>query len=177
MQIKPIKVEYFLEVSGHKLKGSCVHKGGAREVTFFFDNTQVAQKLIPDDSLLKDDDVICDIVEEYCRNQIGTYADLFRNHVDRVRMTAKSIEVMLEYYGIEVFAGVTIEKTRYIVKLSTNNDKDRMVGTFEANSFSDVLEKLRLFTSALDGVAGELTSHINEISNDQVESRIKWRED
>ena len=175
MDIKPITLEYFFEVSGHSLYASCEHKDGTRELRFCFDDNEVAKKNIPDGDLLTDDDCICDIVDEYSHSHTGMFADLFRNHTDKVKLVSKVLEVKLEYFAIEILANITIKKPHYDVVLSSNGGRDTIQGSFEANDFSDVLEKLRIFSGALGGVSGELTDHINEISNDKVESVINWK--
>lgn len=176
MNIKPIKMEYYLEVAGHKLNAICIHRDQIRDLRFLIDDVEIFRKREKDGDLLSDDDIICDVVVDYYNNKSGAYADLFKNHRDRVKLVAKAVEVAVNYCEIDINARVTIEKERYIVKMSTNDEQDKLVGTFAASSFSDVLEKLRLFSGGLSGFAQELTAHLNEIANDEVERRIRWQE-
>lgn len=175
MNYKPIKVEYYLEIMKHSMKASANHHGDKREVKFFFDDKLVSTKVVPEGDLLSDDDCISEIVENYCKNNVGVYADIFKRHSDKVSLVAKTVEVALDLYGIEVFVHVTVEKERYIVELTANNGDDRFVGTFKSVNFSEVLEKVRLFTSSLEGISVNLTEHISEISSDKIEEWIKWQ--
>lgn len=175
MDIKPVKVAYNLEILNHKMMAKVKHLDDGRQISFYYDDKLVSEKKLPAGDLLSDDDCISEIVLEYSENNTGLFADIFRNHSDKVSLVSKLIEVIIEIYGLQIDVRVGIEKEKYIVKLSANDGNDTFVGTFKALNFSEVLEKTRIFTSTLEGVSTALADNINEISSDKVEERIKWK--
>jgi len=172
--ITPIKIEYILQIKEHVLKASAEHLENARKITFYFDDKVVSQKSIAPGDFLTDDDCISELVENYCKNQTGVYADLFRRHSDKVHLVAKTLDFVIENYGIIMNAHVTVEKGRYLIEVKGNNGEDVFAGTFRSENFSEVLEKVRIFTSTLTGISESFSAHINELSNDKVEEWIKW---
>ena len=81
---------------------------------------------------------------------------------------------MIENYGMKMLAHVTVEKEKYQFVVNGNNGDDIFSGTFKAENFSEVLEKVRIFTSTLAGISENFSDNINELSNDKVEEWIKW---
>jgi len=172
--ITPLKIEYNLRIKEHKLKASAEHLELARRITFYFDDKIVSEKAVPPGDFMTDDDLISDLVSNYCKNQVGVYADLFMRHSDKVHLVSKTLDFLIENYGIRMFAHVIVEKDKYIIEVKGNNEEDVFSGTFKAQNFSEVLEKVRIFTSTLVGISESFSSHINELSNDKVEEWIKW---
>jgi len=172
--ILPIRIEYNLQINAHKLKASAEHLSEGRRITFYFDDKTVSTKMVPDGDFLTDDDCISELVENYCKNKTGVYADLFRRHSDKVHMVSKTLDFVIENYGIRMQAHVTVEKGKYIVEVSGNNGDDVFNGTFKSENFSEVLEKVRIFTGTLTEISDRFSQHINELSNDKVEEWIKW---
>jgi len=174
--IKPIKIEYNLQIKEHTMKASAEHLELARRITFYFDNKIVSEKAVPPGDFLTDDDCISELVENYCKSQTGVYADLFRRHSDKVHLVSKTLDFEIENYGLKMYAHVTVEKGKYIIEVSGNEGEDVFSGTFKSENFSEVLEKVRIFTATLVGISESFSSHINELSNDKVEEWIKWEE-
>jgi len=172
--IKPIKIEYNLEIRNHKLKASAEHLETGRKITFFFDEKVVSAKEVPDGDFLTDDDCISELVENYCKNQVGVYADLFKRHSDQVHLVSKTLDFEIENYGIRMVAHVIVEKGKYLVEVKGNNEDDVFQGTFKSENFSEVLEKVRIFTGTLAEISDSFSAHINELSSDKVEEWIKW---
>jgi len=172
-KITPIKVEYKMQIKEHIMRVSAEHLELARRITFYFDDKVVSEKAVPPGDFLTDDDCISQLVDNYCKNKTGVYADLFRWHSDKVHLISKTLEFEIENYGIKMTAIVTVKKDTYHIDIDGNGD-DHFSGTFKSDSFSDVLEKVRLFTSILTGISNDFSSNINEFSNDKVEAWIKW---
>lgn len=170
--ITPVKIEYNFQIGDHTMSVSAEHLELARKLTFYFDNKIVSEKAIPPGDFLTDDDCISDLVRNYCRNQTGVYADLFKRHSDKVHLVSKKLDFIIENYGIKMTAKVTVEKGKYHIDVKGNTDEFSC--TFMSESFSEVLEKVRIFTNTLTEISDSFSSHINELSNDQVEAWIKW---
>lgn len=175
-EIKPIKIEYIMQIKEHVLKASAEHLELARRITFHFDDKIVSEKAVPPGDFLTDDDCISELVENYCKNHTGVYADLFKRHYDKVHMIAKTLDFEIENYGIKVFAHVTVEKGRYIIEVKEEKNEDVFACTIKSENFSEVLEKVRIFTTTLAGISDNFSVHINELSNDKVEKWIKWED-
>jgi len=175
-KITPTKVEYNLLIADHRLKASAEHLELARRITFYFDDKIVAEKAIPPGDFLTDDDCISEIVENYCKNKTGVYADLFKNHSDRVHLVSKTLDFEIENYGLKMEAHVEVEKGRYLVDVKGNNGEDTFSGKFKSENFSEVLEKARIFTTTLAEISESFSVHINELSSDKVEEWIKWED-
>lgn len=173
-KITPVKIEYNFKIKEHTLKASTEHFENERKISFYFDNKLVASENVPLGDFLTDDDDIRNLVENYCKNKTGVYADLFKNHSDKVHLVYKTLEFIIENYGMQMNALVTVEKAKYYVEVSGNNGSDVFSGTFMSDSFSEVLEKVRMFTSTLTEISDKFSTHINELSNDKVEEWIKW---
>lgn len=176
MTIEPCKLEYHLEVLNHTMKAVALHQKDGRKMSFYFDEKLVSERMVPDGDIFTDDECINNLVVEYSKKNVGVFADIFKNHSNKVKLLAKVMEVKIVNYGLEVLAKVTVEKNQYIMELSANEGKDKFLGTFSSGSFSDALEKLRIFTSLLEGVNVDLTNNISELSSDKVEEWIKWAE-
>ena len=84
------------------------------------------------------------------------------------------LDFMIENYGMKMLAHVIVEKGKYQFAVNGNNGDDIFSGTFKAENFSEVLEKVRIFTSTLVGISENFSDNINELSNDKVEEWIKW---
>lgn len=174
MNIIPVKVEYFFEVLQHKMKAVALHGENKRTISYFFDDKLVSEKNVPAGELLSDDDVIKNLVEQYSSTKTDKLADIFSNHRDKVTLTGRSLEIIIENTGISISAFLEIEKNSYKINLSANKGSDTFSGKFSSTNFSDVLEKVRLFTNMLEGISSILATHLNELSSDQVENWIRW---
>lgn len=171
--ITPLKIEYTFQIKEHVLKASAEHLELARRITFYFDDKVVSEKAVPPGDFYTDDDCISELVENYCKNQVGVYADLFRWHSDKVHLISKTLDFEIENYGIKINVHVIVEKGRYTFEVK--NEKDTFEGRFSAENFSDVLEKARIFSTTLAELSNNFSSHINELANDKVEAWIKWK--
>jgi len=173
-KIIPQKIEYIMQIKDHTLKASAEHLELARRITFYFDNKIVSEKAVPPGEFYTDDDCISELVRNYCRNTTGVYADLFARHSDKVHLIAKTLDFLIDYYGIKLTAHVRVEKGKYHIEVKSQDGIDNFSGDFTADNFPDVLEKVRIITSTLVGISDSFSSHISELSNDQVENWIKW---
>lgn len=172
--IIPVRVEYNFTILNHKMKASAEHLELARKITFYFDGKIVSEKAVPPGDFLTDDDCISELVEAYCKNTVGVYADIFKRHSDKVHLTSKTLDFELEYYGIKMLAHVLVEKEKYTFNVVGNDGADSFSGTFKSANFSEMLEKVRIFTSTLVGISETFSDNIDELSNDKVEQWIKW---
>lgn len=172
--ITPVKIEYNFRINNHTMKASAEHLEASRIIIFYFDERIVSEKELPPGDFLTDDDCISELVESYCRNNKGALADLFKNHSDKVHLTSKTMDFRIERYGAEITANVIVQKDNYYIRVVGNNGADVFNGNFKSSSFSEVLEKVRIFTGTLEDISEGFTSHINELSNDKVEEWIKW---
>ena len=172
--IIPQKVEYDLVVLNHTMRAVAEHLELARKITFYFDDKVVSEKAVPPGDYLSDDDLISELVENYCKSQNGVYADIFRRHSDKVHLVSKKLEFLIENYGIKMAATVIIEKNIYRIHVDGNNGDDTFSCIFRAVNFSEVLEKVRVFTNTIEGISDSLSMHISELATDKVEQWIKW---
>ena len=176
MEIVPIKQEYIFSIMNHTMRAVAEHKAGQRYLKYYFDQKLVAEKIIPGGDFYTDDDCIYEVVEDYRKNNKGVYADIFNHHTDKVYLTSKLHEVDLVNYGIVIRAKVKVIKDYYEIELNTENGENQINGRFKASDFSEVLEKMRLFTNTMEGVSSELAQNISILSNDKIEEIIQWQE-
>lgn len=174
--ITPILVEYNFSILHHTMKASAQHLELARRITFFFDNKIVSERAIPPGDFMTDDECISELVENYCKNKTGVYADLFKHHSDKVHLTSKTLDFVIENCGIRMQAHVVVTKGHYAIDVIGSDGEDKFSCEFKAENFSEVLEKVRIFTSTLVGISESFSSHINELSSDKVKEWIKWDE-
>lgn len=170
----PVKVEYLFSMKNHYMKAVAEHLESERQFSFYFDEKVVSEKIIPSGDFLTDDDCIRDMVENYCKDHTGIYADLFKRHSDKVHLVSKTIDYVIESFGINLETHVVVEKGKYHFEVNDNNGEDVFSGSFKAENFSEVLEKVRIFTSILGEISKEFSDNIDELSNDKVEEWIKW---
>lgn len=176
MDIIPVRQEYTFSVTTHTMRAVADHKDNKRYLSYYFDEKLVATKEIEGGDYYTDDDCIAEVVEDYRNNKKDMYADLLNNHVDMITLISKSLDVELINYGITIIASVKIVKDYYEIELHTDNEENCFSGRFKAGDFSEVLEKMRLFTSTLGDVSAELAQRINILSNDKIEEAVRWRE-
>ena len=113
-------------------------------------------------------------LRNYCKNNTGVYADLFKRHSDKVHLISKTMDFLIENYGINLPVHITLEKGKYSFEITGNNGDDVFSGTFQSENFSEVLEKVRISTGILTELSKDFSININELSNDKVEEWIKW---
>lgn len=176
MDIIPVRQEYVFSVVSHIMRAVAEHIDNKRRLNYYFDDKLVVTKMIEGGDYYTDDDRITEVVDEYRKSKKDVYSDLLNRHFDKITLTSKSLEVKLINYGIIINAKVKIVKDFYEIELRTDNDENCFNGIFKAADFSEVLEKMRLFTSTLSGVSTELADKINILSNDKIEEIIKWKE-
>lgn len=176
MDIIPVRQEYIFSVAKHNMRAVVEHIGDKRYLSYYFDQKQVASKVIAGGDYYTDDDCIREVVDDYKKNKKDVYADLFNRHIDKIALEAKLLEVDLVNYGIVIKSKVKIVKDYYEIELYTDGGDNQFTGKFKATDFSEVLEKMRLFTNTLEGVSAELAQRINILSNDKIEEVIKWQE-
>lgn len=175
MEIVPVRQEYVLSVTSHTMRAVVEHINDERHLNYYFDDKLVATKVIAGGKYYTDDDCIKEVVEDYKKNKSDVYADLFNNHMDKIKLIQKTLEVNLVNYGIVIKANVKIVKDFYEIELFTDGGDNQFRGKFKAADFSEVLEKMRLFTNTLEGVSTELAQQINILSNDKIEELIDWK--
>ena len=175
MEIVSVKQEYIFSVMKHTMRAVVDHIENVRKLSYYFDEKLVATKVVPGGEYYTDDDCISAVIDDYRKNKTDVYADLFNRHIDKISLVAKLLEVKLVNYGIAINAKVKIVKGYYEIELETGDNK--FSGNFKAADFSEVLEKMRLFTNTLEGVSADLTEKIDVLSNDKIEATIKWQED
>lgn len=176
MEIIPIRQEYIFSIMNHTMRAVAEHISSVRKLSYYFDDKLVADKVIPGGTIYTDDDCIREVVDDYRKNNSGVYADLFNRHTDKITLTSKLLDVDLVNSGIVIHGKVKISKDYYDIELSTDNGENQFTGRFKAVNFSEVLEKMRLFTNTLTGVSTELAQNISVLSNDKIEEVIKWQE-
>ncbi len=176
MDIIPVRQEYLFSVAAHTMRAVAEHTDNKRRLNYYFDDKLVVTKVIDGGDYYTDDDCITEVVEEYRKSKKDVYSDLLNRHMDKIALTSKSLEVKLVNYGIVINASVKIVKDFYELALYTDNEENHFNGRFKAADFSEVLEKMRLFTSTLGEVSTELADKINILSNDRIEEIVKWKE-
>lgn len=175
MEIVPIMQRYDCEINNHAMIAVVEHKENSRDVEYYFDDKLVGKKELPEESFFTDDDCITDIVENYSKNNTGIYADIFQHHKDKVFLISKQLHVKVIDFGIVIDVNMKVEKDFYSMDLSTENGENHIVCKFKANNFSDVLEKMRIFTGMLSDVSGDLAKNIDLLANDKVKEKISWK--
>lgn len=176
MEIVPLRQEYIFSVTSHAMRAVVEHVEGKRKLSYFFDQKLVQTRWIEGGAYYTDDDCIREVVDEYRKSKTDVYADLLNRHTDKILLVTKLIEVDLVNYGIVLRTKVKIVKDYYELELFTEGGENQFSGRFKAADFSEVLEKMRLFTSTLEGVSLELAQKINILSNNEIEKVIKWQE-
>ena len=176
MEIVPRRQEYVFSVMKHTMRAVVEHEKDKRNLSYYFDEKLVATKVTEGGEYYTDDDCIREVVDDYRKNNTGVYADLFNRHSDKIFLNEKHLEVDLVNYGIVIKSKVKIVKDYYEIELATDNGDNYFSGKFKAVNFSEVLEKMRLFTNTLEGVSSELAQKISILSNDKIEEVIKWQE-
>ena len=176
MDIIPVRQEYVFSIANHTMRAVVEHIDDERRLSYYFDQKLVATKVVAGGDYYTDDDCIAEVVDDYRKNKTDVYADIFNRHIDKVMLTSKTLEVDLVNYSILIKAKVKIVKDYYEIALYTEDGDNQFSGKFRAADFSEVLEKMRLFTSTLEGVSAELAQRINILSNDKIQEVIKWKE-
>ena len=172
--ITPVNIEYISEIGDHILKAEVEHLELARRFSFYFDDKLVSEKAVGPGEFFTDDDCISDMVKNYCQNNKGVLSDLFANHSDKIHLIEKNLEFVIEHFGIKMKAYVVEEKEQYKISVKAENNVDEFSCTIKACNFSEVLEKVRIFTSTLVNISDNFSSNIDELANDKVEAWIKW---
>lgn len=175
MEIIPIKQEYVFSIMNHTMRAIAEHREKDRKLKYYFDQKLVSEKVIPGGEYYTDDDCIREVIDDYRKNHTGVYADIFNRHLDKVLLSEKVLEVYLINNGIKLNAKVRVIKDYYEIELGTDNGDNMFKGKFKASDFSEVLEKMRLFTYTLEGVSHELAKNISVLSNDKIEEVIQWK--
>lgn len=176
MEIIPIRQEYKFSILKHNMYAVAEHVDGERHLSYYFDEKLVSKKVIPGGEFYTDDECLRDAVDDYRKNNVGIYADIFNSHTDKVFLQTKTVVVDLENFGIIIRAKIIINKDIYEIELSTNDGDNLINAKIKANGFSEVLEKVRLFTNTLYSANEQLSQNISLLSNDKVEELIKWIE-
>lgn len=174
MEIIPIRQEYIFSVAKHTMRSVVEHIENARKISYYFDDRLVAEKAMAGGDFYTDDECISEVVEDYRKNNKDVYSDLFNRHMDKIFLVTKLLEVKLVNYGIVIYAKVKVLKDYYEIELI--NGENQFSGKFKAVDFPEVLEKMRIFTNTLEGVSEDLAQKINVLSNDKIESVIRWQE-
>lgn len=174
MEIIPERQEYIFSVMNHTMRSVVEHMHNMRKISYFFDEKMVAQKNVPGGEFYTDDECISEVVQDYRRHKKDAYADLFNNHMDKVFLAAKLLKVKLVNYGIEIEANIKVFKGSYEIEFQRGDNY--FSSRFNAENFSEALEKMRIFTHTLDGISMEMAEKIHVLSNDKIASAIKWQD-
>jgi len=174
MEIIPKSLEYHFEACNHKMTIMVDHEDKGRNIGFFFDEKLISRKMEPKGHYTEDDDCIEEIVETYCKNNKGVFSDLIKNHSDKIRLTDKVREVVINSNGVLIDTTIHERYGEYKISMSGHKGEDKLNCSFKANDFSEALEKFRYFMSTLEEVKEDLVSNIDELSDDKVEKWIKW---
>lgn len=175
-EFKPALVEYLLTVANHTMCARVEHLELARRFSFLFDDRLVSEKVLPAGDFLTDDDCIEELVDNYCRTQKGVYSDILRRHSDKVNLISKTVKFSLINFGIVFDVQVVVKGDLYQISMSGNNDADTLTASFHAQNFSEVLEKVRLFTNYMGEANTNLSMNITQLSNDKIQQWFKWVE-
>lgn len=175
MEIVPVRQEYVFSVISHTMKAVVDHVNDERHLNYFFDDKLVATKIMAGGEYYTDDDCIKEVVDDYKKNKKDVYADLFNNHMDKIRLAEKRLELNLVNFGIVLNTKVKIVKDYYEIDITTGDGDDQFHGKFKATDFSEVLEKMRLFINVMEGVSAEFAQNISLLSNDKIAARIDWQ--
>lgn len=175
MEIIPVRQEYIFSIMNHTMRAIAEHRENDRKLKYYFDQKLVAEKIIPGGDYYTDDDCIREVIDDYKKNNTGVYADIFNRHIDKVFLTSKTLDAYIVNNGIKIKAKVISVKDYYEMELSTEDGENEFKGRFKALDFSEVLEKMRLFTYTLEGVSHELAQNISVLTNDKIEEVIQWQ--
>lgn len=175
MNIVPEKVEYNFEVMKHTARASLEHVAGVRKVSYFFDEKLIGERVVEDGRIMTDDDCIADILNEYSDNNTGVYADIYKNHKDKIQLVNKMMHMTIDAGAFKVNFSVKCEKESYTFSVTTNNGKDRIVCKMEANDFVEAYEKSRLLLFGLEQLNADISENISKLAKDEIMDVIKWK--
>lgn len=175
MKIIPEITEYNFEVMNHTARASLEHIAGVRKASYYFDEKLVGERVVPDGSLMTDDDCIADIVSEYSRNNKGVYADIYSKHADKIQLVNKMIHFKVDSGLFVVNCSVKCEKGFITFSLTRNGGNDRVACRIEANDFLEAFEKARLLLFGMESMNMEIAKHINKLAKDEIMEIIKWK--
>lgn len=174
MQIIPRKVEYRFEAGKHTLGASAEHLGRNREIKFYFDDLLVGTTQAPEGKISVDDECILEAIEDYYRNNSGIYADVFGRHSDQITLNEKHMYVDITEAGFNQKVHIVSTGEKYKFEISSEDGRDKLVGNFQSEDCSEILEKMRVFISMVTGVCDEMTMNLTELSNDKIKQWIRW---
>lgn len=175
MKIIPEKTEYKFEVLKHTARASLEHVAGVRKVSYYFDEKLVGERTVSGGDLLTDDDCIADILSEYSRNNTGVYADIYRNHSDKIQLVSKMVHFKVDSGTFIVDFSAMCEKGSITFSVIANGGKDRIACKMEANDFLEAFEKSRILLHGMESMNEELSKHINDLARDEIMELIKWK--
>lgn len=177
MNLIPVKMKYTADVKGHALCVNVEYFELYRIFDFYFDNKKVSSKTVQNssDTLYQNDDVkINEMIKEYCENKKDIFTDIFVRHADSVKLISKELQLKILDGFVELIVDVIVKENLYNISTHTKDNTGKFTGEFVANSFSEVLEKLRLFSGVLGDSNKELGKYIDSFSHDNIKEKYEW---
>lgn len=177
MEFIPVKMIYTAIVQGHTLVAQVHYFESYRSFDFFFNDKSVSSKVIQNDEgtiYKKDDEAIDEMIKEYCKNNKDLFTDIFVRHADKVKLKSKEVEVILREGFIEMTVNFLVKKNKYIVTANTKDDENKFICEIAAKNFSEVFEKIRLFSATLGKANEKLVKYIDSFAHDNIKDSYDW---
>lgn len=177
MEIIPAKLVYKACVQEHDLKVIVQYFKIHKSFEFYFENKMVSSKVVrnEDHSLYQKDDVIIEqMIKEYCKNNSGPLSDIFSKYSKKVRLKSKEVAVTVQDGYLELYANFLVQKDLYTVNVWTVDKSVNFSCQMKANSFSEVLESLRLFSGVLGSANVKLSEYVDSFSRDEIKDKFEW---
>lgn len=177
MEIVPVKLIYIACVQEHDLKVTVQYFKIHKSFEFYFGDKMVSSKVVQNDSNLlyqKDDIIIEEMIKEYCKNNQGPLADIFAKHSKMVKLKSKEVDVIVKDGYLDLHANFLVKKDLYNVNVWTMDKSVKFSCEMKANSFSEVLEGLRLFSGVLGSANVKLSEYVDSFSRDEIKDKYEW---
>lgn len=177
MEFVPVKMIYTAVVQGHSLCARVHYFESYRVFDFYFNENNIASRTVHNDEGVvyqKDDETITDMIRDYCSKNNNLFKDIFVRHSDKVKLVSKEVEVIISEGFVEMTVNVVIRKGKYVVTATTSDDDNKLICEVGADSFSEVFEKLRIFSGVLGVANQKLVSYIDLFSHDDIKESYEW---
>lgn len=177
MDFIPVKLIYIANIQGHDLNVTVQYFKAHKSFDFYFQDKKISSKIIKSEgeALYQKDDVIIDeMIKEYCKNNKGLFTDIFSKHADKVRLKSKEVDAIIREGFIEMNVNFIVKKSLYSITACTNDKSGKFSCQLKADSFSEVLEKLRLFSGVLGSSNAKLGTYIDSFSHDEIKDNFQW---
>lgn len=181
MDFIPTSVRYTAAIQNRELHVDVLYSESKKEYIFYFESNKIASRAIPNDDLdalnQKDDLIIDLMIREYCKINRGVIADIFAHHADKVRLKSKEIDMIVREGIIELKVHFLVKKNFYNITVSKMDDTGKFSCELRADSFSEVLEEMRLFSSILGTSNVTLGQYIDSFARDEIKNKFDWYEE